>query len=203
MSTVKTRTAEQRVLMQVRRLGLGRNPLRRGSDRAEALVLWCGLLVALLLIPFAAAAGMAVRDASETSAGRQRAVLQEVQARTLEASERAVPAGPGDVLSRVRVRYVDGQGVTRETTAAVAIGTSSGSQVSIWLNSAGEAVTGPRSPGDSAMLGAWAGFSLLLVLWLVLWGIVRLLCLPLDRRRAQEWDAGWREVAPRWIRGQK
>ena len=45
MSTEKQRSGELWVLMQARRLGFGRNPLRRWSDQAETvlgswLVLW-------------------------------------------------------------------------------------------------------------------------------------------------------------------
>ncbi|MFK4084917.1 hypothetical protein ACI2LF_12450 [Kribbella sp. NPDC020789] len=189
--------------MQLRRLGLGRNPLRRGTDRLEALMLWCGLVVGLLLIPFAAGIGTAVRDSGAASAAQQRAVLQEVHARTLEATDRAVPSAPGDLLSPVRVGYVDAAGFSREMTAPVAIGTARDTEVTIWLNASGAAVAEPRTAGDNALLGAWAGIFSLLALWLLLWGLLRLLRVPLDRRRSQLWDDSWREVAPRWIRGQK
>ena len=167
------------------------------------MLLWFGLIVALLMVPFAAGIGVSVRDVSEVTASAQRAALHQVQAVTLDDSARAIPVAPGEALSRVRVRYADAQGAPREAIAAVAIGTPTGTQVSIWLNDSGQAVTGPRTPADSALLGAWSGVFTLLVLWFALWVVLRVLRVPLDRRRAREWDDRWQEIAPRWIRGQK
>src|SRR5262245_17220912 len=107
MSAVKQRTGELWVLMQVRRLGFGRNALRRRTDRIETALLWCALIVALLVIPVGAAIGTNIQNASEASTAQQRAALHEVKARTLGSTERRVPSAPGDVLSRVRVSYVD------------------------------------------------------------------------------------------------
>lgn len=203
MSTVKERSGELWVLRQGRRLGIGRrNPLRRRSDRIEAALLWCGLIVALLLIPVAAAVGTSVRNAGEASAARQRAVLHGVKAHTLEGTERVVPSAPGDVLSRARISYVDHLGVAREGMTSVVIGTKSGDEVTIWLDRNGTIVTAPRVSADNAAIGSSTGFLTLAGSWLVLWGSVRLARIPLDRRRARDWDAEWQAVAPRWLRGQ-
>ncbi|MEU4295290.1 hypothetical protein AB0E63_44320 [Kribbella sp. NPDC026596] len=203
MSTVKERSGELWVLRQTRRLGIGRNPMRRSSDRVEVGLLWCGLLVALLLIPVAAAIGTSVSRAYGESAARQRAVLHQVKATTLEGTERDVPTAPGDVLSRARVRYVDANGYAREGTASVVIGTKAGDQVTIWLDRSGAIAPSPRSSADSSAFGTSAGFLTLAGTWLLLWGLVRLARVPLDRRRAREWEVEWLAVAPRWLRGQK
>jgi hypothetical protein len=203
MSTVKERSGELWVLRQSRRLGIGKNPLRRRSDRIEAVVLWCGLVVALLLIPVAAAVGTGVGNASAESAARQRAVLHEVKATTLENTERVVPSAPGDVVSRARVGYVDANGFARDGVTSVVIGTKAGDQVTIWLDRSGNIVPGPRSGADSSSFGATVGFLTLTGSWLLLWGIVRLARVPLDRRRARDWGNEWLAVAPRWLRGQK
>ena len=115
MRAGKQRSGELRVLMQARRLGFGRNPLRRPADRLEAVLLWCVLAVALLMVPLGAAVGTSVGNAIEQSATRQRAALHEVRAQTLEGTERRIPAAPGDVLSRVQVRYLDQHGVERRS----------------------------------------------------------------------------------------
>lgn len=203
MSTVKERSGELWVLRQSRRLGIGRNPLRRRSDRVEAVVLWCGLVVALLLIPVAAAVGTGVGNASAESAARQQAVLHEVKATTLEDTANAVPSAPGDVLSRARVSYVDANGVAREGMTSVVIGTKAGDQVAIWIDRSGNIVRSPRSGADSSAFGATVGFLTLTGSWLLLWAVVRLARVPLDRRRAREWENEWLAVAPRWLRGQK
>jgi hypothetical protein len=203
MSTVKHRSGELWVLGQARRLGVGKNPLRRRSDRIEAVVLWCGLVVALLLIPVAAAVGTGVGNASAESAARQRAVLHEVKATTLQDTANAVPSAPGDVLSRAMVSYVDANGVAREGMTSVVIGTKAGDEVTIWLDRSGNIVPTPRSGADSSTFGGTVGFLTLTGSWLLLWGLVRLARVPLDRRRAYDWESEWRSVAPRWLRGQK
>ncbi|MEU4294761.1 hypothetical protein AB0E63_41615 [Kribbella sp. NPDC026596] len=203
MSTVKERSGELWVLRQARRLGFGKNPLRRRSDRIEAVVLWCGLVVALLLIPVAAAVGTSVSNAVEESTARQRAVLHEVKATTLEGTERTVPSAPGDMVSRARISYVDAQGVAREVTTGVAIGTKAGAEVTIWLDREGYIARSPRSSADSSAFGTSAGFLTLAGAWLLLWITVRLARVPLDRRRAREWENEWLAVAPRWLHGQK
>lgn len=203
MSTVKDRSGERWVVMQVRRLALGRNPLRRRVDRIEAAVLWCGLVAALLMIPIGAAVGTSVRHTSEGSADRQRARLHEVNARTLERTEREIPSAPGDVLSRVRISYLDQLGVEREGTTSVVIGTKAGSEVTIWLDRSGAIMPAPRADADSATIGSFVGLLTVGGSWLLLWGALRLARIPLDRRRARDWENEWISVAPRWLRGQK
>jgi hypothetical protein len=203
MSTVKERSGELWVLRQARRFGMGKSPLRRPSDRIEAGLLWCGLVVALLLIPVAAAIGTSVGHASDESAARQRAVLRQVKATTLEDTERHVPSAPGDVLSQARVSYIDANGIAREGTTSVVIGTKAGDEVTVWLDANGVIVAAPRTNSDAVALGTAAGLSTLAGSWLLLWGAVRLALVPLKRSRFRDWDAEWQAVAPRWLRGQK
>lgn len=203
MSTGKQRSGVLWVLMHAHRLGFGRNPLRRWADRAEAALLWCALIAALLLVPAGAAVGTTVRNSLTASAAPQRAVLHEVRARTLENSERMVPGAPGDVRSRARVSYTDPQGTVREGIASVVMGTKAGVEMTIWLDSSGNIAAAPRSRSDSATFGAAAGIFTVLGSWLLLWGLFGLARLPLDRRRSRDLDAEWDTVAPRWHHGRK
>ncbi|MEJ1109559.1 MULTISPECIES: hypothetical protein [unclassified Kribbella] len=57
MSTTRQRRAELLVLMWCRRLGFGRNPLRRRVDRIESTFLLSALVAGLLVVPAAAALG--------------------------------------------------------------------------------------------------------------------------------------------------
>ena len=201
--SVNQRSGELWVLRRARRLGLGKNPLRRRSDRIESLLLWSGLVVALLLIPVSAAVGTSVRNASEESAARQRAVLHQVQATTLESTEHAVPSAPGDALTEVLVRYVDTNGVTRQERTSVVMGTKAGAPLTVWIDNSGDIAPSPRLPADSAAFGSVAGFMMLIVSWLLVWASVQLAQIPLNRRRSRDWDAEWLAVSPRWLRGQK
>ncbi|TDO48262.1 hypothetical protein EV651_12328 [Kribbella sp. VKM Ac-2571] len=60
MATTHRRAIQLRVLMRLRRLSFGRNPLRRTTDRLEAALLWTALVAAVLVIPASAALGGAV-----------------------------------------------------------------------------------------------------------------------------------------------
>jgi hypothetical protein len=188
--------------MQLRRLGFGKNPLRRRSDRIETVVLWCAVIAALLLVPVGAAVGTSYRNASNASADARRTELHQVTARTLEGTEGLVPTAPGDVLTSVRISYLDPSGAERQGTTNVVIGTKADAEVTVWLDRNGKIVKAPASQGDAAAIGTWMGMLAVAGSWLALWGAVRLVRVPLDRRRARDWSAEWLDVAPRWLRGQ-
>ena len=203
MGTGKQWTGELWVLMLVRRLGFGRNSLRRSSDRLETVLLWCALVAALVMVPVSAMIGTSISSSLEASAARQRAVLHETQAKTVEDNERSIPDTPGSAVSLTKVSYVDPQGIERQGLASVVIGTPAGARVTIWLDQSGKVVAAPRSRGDSQAFGATAGILSVFGSWLLLSGLFLLVRVPLNRRRLRDWDADWRTVAPRWIRGQK
>lgn len=197
MSTAEQRRTELWAVMQLRRLDLRRNPLRRRVDRTESLLLLATLFAALLLVPAAAALGTAVASASEESAAARRAELRPIQARTLEDTASAVPSAPGQIASRVRATWTDESGFPREARTDVVIGTKGGSAVTIWLDPAGAVAVPPRQPADSAALGAGAGIIAVMLGWPLLRGLFRLLRVPLDRKRARDWEREWTEISPR------
>ncbi len=203
MGAAKGRYGELWVLMLARRLGCGRNPLRRRVDRIEAAMLWCALILAALFVPIGSSAGTAYRNMSDAAADRQRAALHEVTAKTLEGTELDAPTAPGEVMSRVQVGYVDQHGVSHEGLTSVLIGTKAGVDVPVWLDQSGQMVAPPRSPSDSAAMGSMIGLLTITGSWLLIWVAFRLARIPLDRRRARAWDSEWRYVATRWTRGQK
>jgi hypothetical protein len=153
----RERYAERRVVMRARRLGFGRNPLRRGTDRVESLLVIGLILLGMLAIPAAAVLGTAVRDRSEATAAQQRAVLRPVRATTLEAASTGIGAAPGQVLSRVRVGWLDAAGLPHEGRVDVVVGTEAGTEVTVWLDHAGAIAKAPRPAGDSAAIGGAAG----------------------------------------------
>jgi hypothetical protein len=202
MSIAQNRAGELWVLMQVRRLGIGRNPLRRRVDRLESMVLLGAVLAALLMIPVAAALGTSVRNSSENAAAQRRAVLTQVQARTLENTETVVPEAVGQVTSRVRVAWIDPAGSPREGHTNVAIGTNQGTEVTVWLDGSGAITSPPRPAGDSAAIGGAVGLSVAMMSWLLIAGLARLAVVPLNRRRMRDWEREWEQVAARWRQSQ-
>lgn len=187
-------------MSRLHRFGFGRNPLRRRADRLESAVLLAALLVAVLTIPVAVVLGTTVRDHQEAAAAELRAGLQQVTAQTLEDTATLVPTAPGQIASEVRIAWVDATGAPREGRADVLIGTRAGTELTIWLDRSGAVHRAPRESADSTALGASAGTGLLMLVWMIAWGLYRLARLSLDRRRAEAWTVEWEQVASRWTR---
>jgi hypothetical protein len=176
---------------------LDRNPLRRGSDRAETVVLGALLAAFLAAAPFAAhAAGSWAHASAVRDAQAQRASLHQVTATLLGAAP--VLSGYGlasDFAVEARWRAPDGRVRTGEllVTATAAAGHST----RIWVDRAGR-LTGPLSRDQVtgrvqlAVGVAVGGLAVLLIVaaWLVREGI--------DRRRMAAWDADWLANGPRW-----
>jgi hypothetical protein len=202
MSTTHQHRAELFVVMQLRLLGLGRNPLRRRVDRLEALFLLTAVLAALLVIPAAAAFGSTIRNRAEHSAAEERAEVRPVQARTQENTAEAVPSSFGVTTTTVRVRWFDTSGSAHEDNAHVLIGTKAGTELTIWLDRAGVMARAPRPPADSIVLGVAAGVTMPLLAWPLLLVLFRFARRPLEDRRAQAWACEWEQVSPRWTRPQ-
>ncbi|MFI7065273.1 hypothetical protein ACIBL3_30060 [Kribbella sp. NPDC050124] len=195
MSRTGRRNGELWVLMQARRLGFGRNPLRRRVDRMESAIVLGSILAALLMIPAAAAIGTAVRTASERSAEERRASLTQVQARAVTAAATSVLGGAGQVASLAKVAWNDPAGRPHEAVTSVPIGTKPGSEVTIWIDRSGALTSPPRPPADSAAIGSAVGLTTAMMSWLLIAGLARLAVVPLDRRRLRDWDRDLRKLS--------
>jgi hypothetical protein len=174
---------------------LDRNPLRRGSDRAETAVL--GVLLAAFLAgaPFAAhAAGSWTYATSAREAQAQQAQLHHVPATLLQGAPAWIVYAASDV--KARWRAPDGQVRTGEVY--VPRGAAAGSTVLVWINQAGQLADPSLTPSQVAsrarMAEAAAAGSLAMVLIVAGWLARRFM----DRRRLAAWDADWLAHGPRW-----
>ncbi len=180
----------------VRGRWLDRNPLRRGSDRAETAIL--GVLVAAFLAaaPFAAhAAGSWTYAGSAREAQAQQAALHQVPATLLQAAAPVASGGYGFDAS-ARWQAPDGHVCTGQVfVPGVA---AAGSTVMVWVTRAGQLTNPPLQPSQvtgrvfSARVLAVAALAvtLLIVGWAARWA--------LDRRRLAAWGAEWLACGPRW-----
>jgi hypothetical protein len=177
---------------------LDRNPLRRGSDRAETVVLGALLAAFLAAAPFAAhAAGSWAHASAVRDAQAQRASLRQVTATLVRAAPVLSSYGSAsDFAVEARWRAPDGRVRTGEllVTATAAAGRST----RIWVDRTGR-LTGPPLSRDRvtgrvqlAVGVAVGGLAVLLIVaaWLARGGI--------DRRRMAAWDADWLANGPRW-----
>ena len=177
---------------------LDRNPLRRGSDRAETVVLGALLAAFLATAPFAAhAAGgwahaRAVRDAQA-----QRASLVQVTATLLRSAPVLTGYGSASGFA-VEARWRAPDGPVRTGELLVTADVAAGHSTRIWVDRTGRLTSPPLSAdqmtGRAQLAAGVAVGGLAGVLVTVGWLVRRFL----DRRRLSGWDAEWLANGPRW-----
>ncbi|WP_338899864.1 hypothetical protein WBG99_33050 [Streptomyces sp. TG1A-60] len=177
------------------------NPLRRRSDVVEA---WTVLLVVLLLLIGAPAAGVAAgrwahRDA-QAHAAAERAARDRVSAVVVEGAPAAAPSEHGgkQPMSWVRARWTEPDGGSRTGQARVPAGTERGDRADVWLDAAGRSVQAPPTDTDvwerALATGTCATGG---VVGVVLVGhfVVRRVAI---RHRLAEWEREWARTGPDW-----
>ncbi len=174
-----------------------RNPLRRGTDRAETVI------VLVLLATFGcgawfgahiAASWTAAKSAAEMRA--QHAAFRQIRAVLLNESvpdmDFRIGTGP-----RALARWTAPDGHEHTGVVAAPLYAPPGSTVLTWVNQSGDQVS-PLGPDQAALrsdvaavatASAAAGIAMLLGL---------LAHRVLDRRRLAAWEADWRVTGPRW-----
>ena len=193
---MRFRTSWLARLLRGRRLD--RNPLRRGSDRAETIVIGALLAAFLAAAPFAAhAAGAWGQDAAARQAQAQRASLVQVTATLLRASP--VLSGYGSTSGfAVEARWRAPDGPVRTGELFVTADVAASPSTRIWVDQTGR-LTGPplsrdQMTGRAQLAAGGAVGGLAVVLSTAGWLVRR----SLDRRRLSGWDAGWLANGPRW-----
>jgi hypothetical protein len=184
----------------LRRWRPDRNPLRRGSDRAEIALLGLLLAVFLAAAPFVE---HSVQSWTYTTSGReaqvQQATLHEVSATLLQAAPEwnGFANSPG-AAPEVSARWRAPDGQLRTGKLLVPNGAPAGSTVKVWTNQAGQLTDPPlqrtQVVSRSQLTGGLAVAGLAIVLIVVGWLARRML----DRRRMAEWDEDWLVTGPRW-----
>lgn len=173
-----------------------RNALRRGSDRAETVMLGVLLTGFLAGAPFAAqAVGSCTYAAAIHEAQAQQASRHQVPATLLQAAQLSNMTTYGSAV-QARWRAPDGQ--VRTGQVFVPDGAAAGSTVMIWTDQAGQLtdspllhsqVTGRMYLSETLAVAALAA-ALITVGAVARWA--------LDRRRLAAWDAEWLSAGPRW-----
>ena len=184
-----------------RRLGLDANPLRRGTDRAEAWIRIALVLAFLIGAPLAAwGAGSWAESVAPTAAHLQLAGEHRVPATLL----RSVP-GDSDQWFTVRFAWVKARftvpgGPVRTDFVQAPVGSRAGSTVPVWLDRSGRPTAPPLPPsqvrGWVLMMTVLAPAALALLL-LAMMGILGHI---LDRRRVASWGQAWSAIGPQWTR---
>jgi len=196
------RAAEPRTLrwLWLRGLWPDHNPLRRTSDRVEAVIVASALIVFLVGAPLVALfAGHWAAAAAHRAQRDQQVSWHQVTATLLANASSTVDIGYGAVdTSEVRARWTAPNGTARTGEVPAPAAARKGSTVRIWVDQSG-AVTGPplrpaQADGQAVLATVVAPF----VLGTVLICAVSLALQVLDRRRLADWDADWQATGPRW-----
>ena len=179
------------------------NPLRRGSDRAEAWIRLSLVAVFLIVGPLAAIAlGHWADDSAIGAARAQAAAEYRVRAVLLRSAPAAetLPVYRDSWSALVPARWTgpDGSWHTGDVPAAADV--RAGSAVTIWTDAFGRLV-GPPIGHPQILRRVFAFVAVASVaLALVLLTMVCATRRVLDRGRLAAWGRGWATVEPRWTR---
>jgi hypothetical protein len=164
----------------------GRNPLVRGIDRVELLIVALGILVALVAAACAGALGTAVHDA------RNRVYIAQAQTRhtlTATATEDStiVMRVDDSTATRVNARWqVNGTEHTGTLNWDHAVKT--GDPLTIWVDSNGDCVDPPAPTSQAAEDAVGVAYVAWQTVALATAGLVCLGRSHLDRRRGSAWE---------------
>jgi hypothetical protein len=182
-------------------LGFDRNPLRRRTDRLEAVLRLVMIILVVLAMPAASvAAGRWADHWVLHKVQTQRTINHQVTAVLLRDAPRT---GIPDPYTSVETTWVPARwqpaGQPPRTGEVLAVaGARKGSTVRTWIDPSGAVTDPPLNHrvirGDVLMAVA----AILLASGLLLLGAAALARRMLDRRRLRAWEAEWRASGPLW-----
>jgi hypothetical protein len=192
---VGTYLVRRPVVGLARRIGWGRNTLRRPVDRVEAVLVVVLWLASAAIALGCAAYGLSTAQRNLAVSVHQMAESHPTSAMMLDSSTAAL--GTSAVKTSVRVQYTDQTGATRTGQTDEAVGLDVGTKVAVWLDGHGTLVPPPMTPDDTVIAGVTAGTvtaagaeALLLVAYmLVVWRT--------NRAKAMAIDLEWARIAAR------
>ena len=179
------------------------SPLRRTSDRVQAVLRRCLIVLVLASVPAGVIVGLAANARLHDQSRTQRAEWRPVVA-TLLTSVGAQSGGSGPavylaterLMAPATASWLSPDGGAATGSIAVPVDTPAGARVHIWLDAAGQPAGAPMSPGVATAYAVLIGAGLpagAAMVSLVVWLGTRKV---LDRHRFAKWDREWRELDP-------
>jgi membrane protein implicated in regulation of membrane protease activity len=183
----------------LRRLTLGSGPLKRTSDRLEALARILLGFVLLLAIAVALAVATATYTQRRSEATAQAADRQRVMAELLEDASAPAPAS-GDVayMRQASVVWTAPSGDEHQEVITVFPGARAGSTLFIWVDRSGDRTSPPMGGADVAAPAVGQALLTYLGISVVAVGAYRSFRSLLERSRARRWGTEWEAVEPVW-----
>ncbi|MFI5795861.1 hypothetical protein [Streptomyces sp. NPDC051677] len=184
------------------------NPLRRGTDLAEAWVALSALLLILLVAPVVGSVvGAVAQGVLQQAVREQRVSRHEVTATVV----RKVDGSPlemdpetatgRDSRTRVVADWTAPDGTTQHGTVLAGLKTPhSGDHFEIWTDGHGRLVARPLDSATATTHAVLAGFGAALLTAGLVEGGRRLIVWRMVRRRYARWDQAWDRAGPDWGR---
>lgn len=173
-----------------------RNPLRRGTDRLEAVCFAVLLAAVCLIAPFAARAASGWEHAvSQRELRTQQATWHHVRATLLD--DAGVVGSYPALLAEAEVTFTLPHGHVVTEPAQVPQSAKAGTVIWIWASQSGQLVA-PLRGGDIRLRDGLAAATAVIVV--VIAGFLAGLTtrLSLNRRRMKAWGIDWMATEPRW-----
>lgn len=164
---------------------IGRHPLVRPSDRAEALSMLLAVVVAVLAIPMAGAVGTSVHEARAKFYSEQAASRHAVTATAME--DTAAVVQPDSVTFDVRARW-NAFGTNHVETISWPIRAKAGDRETIWVDADGRHAPDPAAPGRAGLDAIGAAVSLWLGVAAAMATFAYAVRCRLERARFAAWD---------------
>jgi hypothetical protein len=163
----------------------GRNPLLRRTDRIEAIVTVVAIIVAVAMIPIAAAVGAAVYG-SHAQLYADEAQTRHTLAATVIESDSGT-SQPNITTHVVRATWRAG-GAERTDWFLTDGAAKVGDQLRIWVNDAGERAPSPTPISQAGIDGVGAGAGMWCAVALALTALAAMIRSPLNRLRYAQWE---------------
>jgi hypothetical protein len=175
------------------------NPLRRTSDRVEAVLLAILIVAFLSGAPLAAIAAGRAAAAGSMRAEHAQAGAYRVAAVLLQhAPGKSHPMFQAPLEPTVPARWKAPDGTPRTGEIYAPVGAAAGSTVLVWTDRSGQLTASPLQQGDMVEDVAVAASLATIAVAAVLAVFGLLTRWVLDRRRLAAWDVRWRATGPQW-----
>jgi hypothetical protein len=173
------------------------NPLQRGVDRIESVIVAGLVVVFLVAAPLLSVVAVGMAGAAAVREQRAESSWQPVTAVLTESAEVGQIAGYGGA-SWVSATWIAPDGARRTGLLAVELNAKRGQRMTVWVTPAGQLTPPPLTRAQVLQweaTGAIVAPIGLAVLLGVAGGAVRVLA---NRRRMAEWARAWAAAGPRW-----
>jgi hypothetical protein len=187
----------QKLASLARRVGWGRNPILRSSDRLEGIAVLAALVLAVAAVPLAMAVGTWSYHHNLAVSADQTAAVRPVTA-TLTRDAPVTFQGESLLEMPVQAQWTYPAGSRHTGVIKAAEGAQAGTMVPIWTTPTGVLTNAPLSPDQAWTRGGMTVVASMGGVLALLTAAVAFVHWRLNRKRYAAWDAEWQRIAPRW-----